>query len=162
MKILVTGGSGFVASHIVDKLISTGHKVIVIDNLTNSTKTNTNPKAVLIKKSILDDLSKEFSGVDIVIHHAAQVSVTKSIEDPMFDAKINILGTLNILEHCRKYGVKKIIYANSGGAAAGDNTNMVTEESPIKPAYNRALSFCIQSFVWTEVYFIKICKCVWT
>ncbi|MBI5332500.1 MAG: NAD-dependent epimerase/dehydratase family protein [Candidatus Aenigmarchaeota archaeon] len=133
MKIIVTGGAGFVASHAVDKLIAKGHDVIVIDNLTNSSEANINPKAKLVQKSILDNLSSEFHGIDVVIHHAANVFVTKSIEDPVFDAQINIMGSLNILEHCRKAGVKKIIYANSGGAAAGENSRIVTESSLIKP-----------------------------
>ncbi|MFH0837535.1 MAG: NAD-dependent epimerase/dehydratase family protein [Candidatus Aenigmatarchaeota archaeon] len=133
MNILVTGGAGFVASHVVDKLIKLGHRVIIIDNLTNSSRKYINPKAILVEKSILDDISKEFSGIDVVIHHAANVFVTKSIEDPMLDAKINIIGSLNILEHCRKAKVKKIIYANSGGAAAGETNKNVTEETPVKP-----------------------------
>src|SRR3989338_7377211 len=135
MKILVTGGAGFIGSHIVDKLVE-NHDVHVLDNLSNSSKANVNKGAKLHKKNINVGLEKIFKNekFDTVIHQAANVFVTKSLKDPIFDATVNILGSLNILENCRKHGVKKIIYANSGGAGSGEPQYLpVDEEHPIKP-----------------------------
>lgn len=117
MKILVTGGAGFIASHIVDKLIDKQHEVIIIDNLSTGKTENINPKAKFYKEDIINKenikliFNKETP--EILIHHAAQIDVQKSIMNPSEDALINIVGTINLLECCRDYGVKKIIYASS-------------------------------------------------
>jgi len=109
-KILVTGGAGFIGSHLVDKLIADGHKVIVVDNLSTGKKENINKKAKFYKldicsPKIFEVFKKEKP--DIVFHLAAQINVRKSVEDPINDAKINILGSLNILEVSQKFKVKK-------------------------------------------------------
>ncbi len=135
MRILVTGGTGFIGSHIVDKLVD-NNDVLVVDNLSNSTKDNLNPRAEFHQLDINDPKIENVfkNGIDVVIHQAANVFVTKSIKDPVFDATSNILGSLNILENCRKFGVKKIIYANSGGAGSGEPEYLpVDENHPIKP-----------------------------
>ena len=111
MKILITGGAGFIGSHIVDKLIEQGYEVIIIDNLSTGKKENLNSKAKFFELSITDTKIEEVfkqEKPEFVIHQAAQVDVTKSIEDPIFDANINIIGSLNLLENCRKYGIKNI------------------------------------------------------
>ena len=113
MKILVTGGAGFIGSHIVDKLIARGDEVIVLDNLSTGKKSNRNVKVKLYEMSITDDAVEQVfdkERPEFVIHQAAQVDVTRSIKDPVYDAEINIIGSLKILEYCRKYGVKKIVY----------------------------------------------------
>ncbi len=124
MKILVTGGAGFIGSNIVDKYIETGYDVVVIDNLSTGKKENLNPKA----KFYLADIT-EFSQIeeifsiekpDVVNHHAAQIDVRRSVAEPCYDAKVNILGSLNILELCVKYKVKKFIFASSGGTIYGE------------------------------------------
>ncbi|RLC39550.1 MAG: UDP-glucose 4-epimerase [Candidatus Nealsonbacteria bacterium] len=132
MKILVTGGAGFIGSHLTDKLIEQGHKVTVVDNLSTGKKENLNPKAKFYQ---LDIQSPEIAGVfekekpEIVFHFAAQIDVRKSVENPIESAKVNILGSLNLLENSRKYGVKKIIFASSGGAIYGETDVIPTPES---------------------------------
>lgn len=121
-KILVTGGAGFIGSHLVDALIKKGQRVIVVDNLLTGKKENINPRAKFYK---IDVCSNKLNSVfkrekpDFVFHLAAQINVRYSIEDPIFDAQSNIIGGLNILENCRKYGVKKIIFSSTGGAMYG-------------------------------------------
>ncbi len=137
MKILVTGGCGFIGSHIVDKLIRLGNQVIILDNLSTGKKENLNPKAkffyIDINDTKVEDIFKT-EKPDYVIHQAAHVDVVKSLKDPIFDAKTNILGSLNILENCRKYGVKKIVYGNSGGAGPGEPKYVpIDEEHPVNP-----------------------------
>lgn len=124
MKILVTGGAGFIGSNIVDALILKKHKVVIIDDLSTGNLKNVNKKAKFYKFSVTDgkQINKTFEKekFDIVIHHAAQLDVRKSVEDPLFDADVNIKGSLNILEACKNTKVKKIIFASSGGTMYGE------------------------------------------
>lgn len=124
MKILVTGGAGFIGSHIVDEYIEMGHKVVVIDNLLTGKKHNINKKAKFYKVDICNNgaLEKIFykEKFEIINHHAAQLDVRKSVEDPKFDASVNIIGTLNLLELSVKYKIKKFIFASSGGTIYGE------------------------------------------
>ena len=115
-NILVTGGAGFIGSHLVDELILQGFKVSIIDNLSTGKLENINMKAVFYNADIVtDDLSNIFKKEcpSIVIHLAAQVSVSNANSDPIYDAKENIIGTLNILEYCKKYNVKQFVAASS-------------------------------------------------
>lgn len=136
-KILVTGGAGFIGSHIVDALIAKGHEVVVLDNLSSGKKANVNPAARLVKLDIRNPrLHKLFSDqhFEIVFHLAAQMDVRKSVDDPLFDAQTNILGGLNILENCKNFGVKKIIFSSTGGAIYGDTDIIPTPETaPLQP-----------------------------
>lgn len=125
MKILVTGGAGFIGSHIVDAYISLGHRVTVLDNFSSGRKANLNGKAVVVKGDIQSPSLKTLfarSKFDVVNHHAAQIDVRKSVADPAFDARVNILGLLNLLELSRANGVKKIIFSSSGGTYYGECT----------------------------------------
>lgn len=136
MKILVTGGAGFIGSNVVDAYIEKGYEVVVVDDLSSGKKENLNKKAKFYKLDICDKALEEVfeEGIDIVNHHAAQVDVRKSLADPAFDARINIEGSLNILENCRKYKIKKIIFASSGGVIYGECGNLPpNEDSPISP-----------------------------
>lgn len=137
---LVAGGAGFIGSHIVDRAIVDRHRVIVIDNLVTGKKTNINPKAIFVRMDIQDKrLTSVFKKYrpTIVSHHAAQIDVRKSVTDPLFDAQTNILGTLNLLECSRILGVKKFIFASSGGVVYGDTKKIPTPEThpthPISP-----------------------------
>lgn len=137
MNVLVTGGAGFIGSHIVDKLISQGHRVVVVDNLLTGKKENVHPNAIFYQCSIN---SSEVEGVfarekiDYVIHQAAQVDVGRSIQEPLLDAETNILGSVHLLELCRKYKVKKMVYGNSGGAGTGEPLYLPVDEGhPIQP-----------------------------
>jgi len=137
LRILVTGGAGFIASNIVDAYIEAGHEVSIIDNLSSGSEKNVNPKARLYK---LDIRSPEIELVfakekpDILNHHAAQIDVRKSVEDPIFDASVNITGMIALLQNCVKHGVKKVIFASSGGAIYGEPNTLPADESmPLNP-----------------------------
>lgn len=131
MKILVTGGAGFIASHIVDAFINEGHFVVVVDDLSSGFIKNINPKAKFVKANICDkNLSKLFEAekFDFVNHHAAQMDVRKSVADPAFDASTNIIGTINLLQNSVKYGVKKFMFASTGGAVYGEQDYFPADE----------------------------------
>ncbi len=140
MKVLVTGGAGFIGSHLVDRLVQEGNQVIVIDNLTSGKRKQVNKKAQFYK---MDIRSKRIERVFrkerplIVVHLAAQMNVRLSTEDPVFDADVNILGTLNLLEHAVKHGVRKVSFASSGGAVYGEQEVFPAAEShrtdPLSP-----------------------------
>ncbi|MFQ6105914.1 MAG: NAD-dependent epimerase/dehydratase family protein, partial [Candidatus Hydrothermarchaeaceae archaeon] len=136
MKILVTGGAGFIGSTTVDLLIKEGHDVVILDNISSGKEANINKAAKLCKRDISDKKVVEIfkrEDIDCVIHQAAQVMVKKSLKDPVFDAQVNILGSLNLLEACKE-SVGKIIYASSGGAVYGEPEYLpVDEKHPIKP-----------------------------
>ena len=137
MKVLVTGGAGFIGSHIVDKLIARGDEIIIVDNLSTGKSENINKEAKFYNVDISsDELGEVFKKEhpEYVIHLGAQVDVNKSIKDPLYDAQINIIGSLNILENCKRYGIKKIVYSNSGGAGSGEPQYLpVDENHPIDP-----------------------------
>ena len=137
MKIVVTGGAGFIASHIVDAYLQQGHEVHVIDDFSTGHKLNLNPSAVLHQSNVADAAA---AGVilkikpDVLNHHAAQMDVRHSVEDPLFDAGVNILGFLNLLEACKKAGTARVIFASSGGAIYGDEEPVPADEDhPKKP-----------------------------
>jgi len=136
MKILVTGGAGFIGSNLVDGLIEKGHEVLVVDNLSTGKKENINKAAKFIKLDIRSDkLKKVFDKEkpEIVYHLAAQLDITKSIEHPVWDAEQNILGSINLLENCKNFGVKKIIFSSTAGVY-GDTSNIPTsEDAPLNP-----------------------------
>ncbi len=133
MKILVTGGAGFIGSNVVDAYVDAGHEVLVVDNLYSGRRKNLNPKAGFYLMDIRSpELHKllEHERPDIINHHAAQISVPASVEDPQFDASVNIQGLINLLEGARRYGTKKVIFISSGGAIYGE-----AEEYPTSEAY---------------------------
>ncbi len=145
MKILVTGGAGFIASHLVDRLIDDGHRVIVVDNLSSGRKENINPKALFYEVDICNALALEEvfkkERPDVVNHHAAHVNVRKSVEMPIFDANINILGSLNLCELSRKYQIKKFVYVSTGGAVYGEPKGLPVKEScPVEPLSQYGIS----------------------
>lgn len=139
-KVLVTGGAGFIASHIADRYISEGYDVVVVDDLSSGKVENLNPKAVFYKIDIRD---KGISAIfekerpEIVNHHAAQMDVRRSVSDPVFDAEVNILGMLNLLQNSVRYGAKKFVFASSGGAVYGEQDIFPAPEShqtnPVSP-----------------------------
>ncbi|MEX0829990.1 MAG: NAD-dependent epimerase/dehydratase family protein [Nitrospirales bacterium] len=140
LKVLVTGGAGFIGSHLVDRLVQEGNEVSVIDNLSTGKRKQVNKKAQFYK---MDIRSKRIERVFrkerpvIVVHLAAQMNVRLSTEDPGFDADVNILGTLNLLEHTVKNGVRKVVFASSGGAVYGEQEVFPAPEShrtdPLSP-----------------------------
>lgn len=139
-KIIITGGAGFIGSHVVDKYIEYGHEVVVIDNLSTGKEENINPRARFYNIDIRDrEIETIFKKErpEIVNHHAAQMDVRRSTENPVFDAEVNILGTINLLENSIKYGVKRFIFASSGGAVYGEQRDFPAKEDhpnfPLSP-----------------------------
>ncbi|HWP49201.1 MAG TPA: SDR family oxidoreductase [Candidatus Limnocylindrales bacterium] len=137
MKILVTGGAGFIGSHVVDTFLSAGHEVVVVDNLVTGKRQNLNPQAKFYQIDIRsDELYKIFQDEQpaVVDHHAAQMDVRKSVSNPIYDAEVNILGTLNVLQAAVKSGVQKIIFASTGGAIYGEQEKFpAPEDHPTNP-----------------------------
>jgi len=137
MKIMVTGGAGFIGSNIVDACIGRGHSVLVVDDLSMGRKENVHPAAEFVQLDIRSARLREIfhsRKLDAVIHHAAQMDVRKSVEDPANDADVNILGTLNLLQNCVAEGVGKFIFASTGGAIYGDQeTFPAAEDHPLRP-----------------------------
>jgi UDP-glucose 4-epimerase len=129
--VLVTGGAGFIGSHIVDRLIGDGHTVTVVDNLSAGREANVNRAARL---EVCDLRSPRLWGVvaqarpDAVVHVAAQAAVARSVVDPPFDASVNVVGTLVLLEASRRAGVRRVVYTSTGGAAYGDTDVLPTPE----------------------------------
>lgn len=137
MKVLVTGGAGFIASHVVDTLIEHGYQVVVVDDLSTGRRSNLNPAATFYQLDIRDPkLLEVFEAErpDFVDHHAAQMDVRKSVADPQFDADVNVRGSINVLECARRTGVKKVVYISTGGAVYGEPEYLpVDEKHPINP-----------------------------
>src|ERR671930_1209568 len=139
MRILVTGGAGFIGSHVVDGFRAAGHEVAVVDNLSTGTRANLDPAIKFFQHDIRDDalesVFREFRP-EIVDHHAAQANVPASVTDPVYDASVNVLGGLNLLKHAAAHGVKKFIYISSGGAMYGEPDPRqlpVKESAPVRP-----------------------------
>lgn len=138
MKILVTGGAGFIASHITDAFVNEGHNVVVLDDLSSGFEKNINPKAKFVKGNICDKelVEKLFNEeqFDVINHHAAQMDVRRSVKDPAFDANTNIIGTINLLQNAIKYKVKKFMFASTGGAVYGEQAYFPADENhPTQP-----------------------------
>jgi UDP-glucose 4-epimerase len=137
VKILVTGGAGFIGSHVVDAFVAAGHSVAVADNLSTGSPAWVNPAARL---RVVDVRSARLAEVfaaerpEVVAHLAAQAGVGRSVSDPAFDASVNILGGLNLLDCCRRFGVRRLLYSSTGGAAYGDTDLLPTpEDHPMLP-----------------------------
>jgi len=131
MKFLVTGGAGFIASHIVDRLIKEGHHVAIVDNMSTGKESNLTPKAKLYKMDICDPALEsvfEAEKPDYVSHHAAQISVVVSVRDPQLDVQMNIIGAINVLQQCMKHKVKKLIFSSSGGTVYGEPEYLPADE----------------------------------
>ncbi|APH16614.1 3-beta hydroxysteroid dehydrogenase/isomerase family protein [Clostridium sporogenes] len=143
MKVLVSGGAGFIGSNLVDKLINLGHNVCIIDNLSTGNINNVNKKAKLYINDILDpNVSKIFEKekFDIVYHLAAQIDVQKSITNPIFDSDVNVCGTINIINNCVNYNVKKIVYSSSAAVYGHPGYLPIDEKHGISPISYYGLS----------------------
>jgi UDP-glucose 4-epimerase len=137
LRILVTGGAGFIGSHVVDGFRAAGHEVAVLDNLSTGSRANLDPAVPLFERDIrdpgLEHVFREFSP-EVVNHHAAQANVPASVTDPVYDASVNVLGGLNLLRASAATGVRKFIYISSGGAMYGEPSSLpVPETAPVRP-----------------------------
>jgi UDP-glucose 4-epimerase len=138
VRILVTGGAGFIGSHVVDALLSSGHEVAILDNLATGNRENVNPKAFFYDIDVRnrEGVGRVFAEFQphVLNHHAAQAEVPKSIDDPVFDAEVNLLGGLNLLRSAADSGVRKFIFISTGGALYGDPEVVPCDEThPIRP-----------------------------
>lgn len=136
-KVLVTGGAGFIGSHVVESLLDQGHDVVVVDNLVTGHRENVDPRARFyqldIRSAELGDLF-ERERPDAISHHAAQMNVRRSVSDPLYDADVNVLGSLNLIECAVRHKVKKFIYISSGGAVYGEPEELPCDENhPVNP-----------------------------
>jgi UDP-glucose 4-epimerase len=136
VKVLVTGGAGFIGSHIADLLLVTGHDVAVVDNLTTGKRANLDPRARFYE---VDIVSSDLESVllaerpEVVFHQAAQMSVKVSTDDPRYDAQVNVLGLINVLEGCAAAGVRKVIFASSGATYGNPRYLPIDEDHPQLP-----------------------------
>jgi UDP-glucose 4-epimerase len=144
-RVLVTGGAGFIGSHLVDRLVADGHKVIVVDDLSSGRMRHLESALASGRVTFLqmDVRSKRFGAVfhvhlpTVVVHLAAQIDVRRSVADPILDADVNVLGTLNVLEHARRTGARKVLVASSGGCVYGEPRSLPVKETaqtrPLSP-----------------------------
>jgi len=137
MRVLVSGGAGFIGSHVVDAYVAEGYDVVIVDSLVTGRRDYLNPRARFyemdIRDSALGDIF-ERERPEVVNHHAAQASVPVSVADPSHDADVNVMGTLNLLELAREFGTRRIIFASTGGAIYGEPEHIPADEShPTRP-----------------------------
>lgn len=136
-RILVTGGAGFIGSHVADACVAGGNEVMVIDDLSSGKKEQVPAEARFVLCDVTSDTAVEAVRTfrpEILIHHAAQIDVRASVADPQFDAQVNILGSIRLMEAARQYGVRKFIFASSGGAGYGEQERFPADEShPVRP-----------------------------
>ena len=162
MRVLVTGGAGFIGSHIVDALIEHGHNVSVVDDLSEGSRANLNPRARLFDVSVNDAcaLERAFAEAkpEIVSHHAAQISVRNSMYDPTHDAQVNIIGSLNVLEAAVKHDVERFIFASTSAVYSRPQTLPMSETHPMMPESVYGVSkLSVENFVrlYSNTYGIK-------
>jgi UDP-glucose 4-epimerase len=159
MNILVTGGAGFIGSNVADAFIAEGHNVCIIDNFSSGKDENVNPKAKVYRMDIRDaavDAIFRDEKIDVMCHHAAQMDVRKSVADPQFDASVNVLGFLNLMEAGRKYHLKKVIFASTGGAIYGEQDHFPADENhPTRPLSPYGITKLVTEkylFFYKEIY----------
>ena len=140
MKVLVSGGAGFIGSHVVDAYVEAGHDVLIVDDLSTGHRENLNPAARFYEVDIRSESVREIferERPEALSHHAAQMDVRRSVADPIFDAQVNLVGLLNLMETGRQHGLKRVVFASSGGTVYGEqNTFPATEnhsQAPISP-----------------------------
>ena len=135
MRVLLTGGAGFIGSHVADQLLARGHDVTVVDDLSTGKRENVPEGALFYELDIRGGCVKAFEEFEpeALCHQAAQMDVRRSVREPAFDADVNVLGTLRLLENCVKYDTKKIVFASTGGAIYGECDGPTAEDAPRRP-----------------------------
>ena len=161
--VCITGGAGFIGSHVADAFLAEGRRVLILDNLSGGRRENVPQGAELhvldIRSKEAADLVRE-SGIEILVHHAAQMDVRRSVEDPVFDADVNILGSLNLAEAARRGGVRQILFASTGGAIYGEQDYFPADEShparPVSPYGVSKLAFERYLFYYHVTYGLDV------
>jgi UDP-glucose 4-epimerase len=136
VRVLLTGGAGFIGSHVAEQLLARGHEVIVVDDLSSGKRENVPAGARFFKEDIRSGCEEVFQKLrpEVLCHQAAQMDVRRSVREPDFDAGVNVLGTIRLLQNCAKYGVRRVIFASSGGAVYGEQQKFpASEEHPRYP-----------------------------
>jgi UDP-glucose 4-epimerase len=160
VRILVTGGAGFIGSHVTDGFVALGAEVAVFDNLSTGRRDFVHPKARFFEGDLTrpDEIERciaEFRP-EVVDHHAAQIDVRRSLEDPIHDARTNVLGALALLQSCARHGVKKLIYSSTGGAIYGEGRELPASEThPLRPESPYGVSKCALELylpIWKAVH----------
>ncbi len=164
MKILVTGGAGFIGSHCADEFLNQGHDVVVVDNLSSGKRQNVPERAKFYHVDIRDEALGEImadEGPDVICHHAAQVSVRDSVDDPVMDAEINIIGGIKLANLAITSGTKRIIFSSTGGAIYGEQEEFPASEShplrPLSPYGVAKLSFEKYLDYYRQVFGLQYC-----
>ncbi|HAP35693.1 MAG TPA: UDP-glucose 4-epimerase [Bacteroidetes bacterium] len=159
MNVLVTGGAGFIGSNVVDAFINEGHNVIILDNFSSGKDENVNPKAKVYRMDIQDSAVENIfrdENIEVMCHFAAQMDVRKSVADPKFDASVNVLGFLNLMESGRKHGLKKVTFSSTGGAIYGEQDYFPADEQhpmrPLSPYGITKLTTEKYLFFYKEIY----------
>lgn len=157
MNILVTGGAGFIGSQIAEAYINAGHDVIILDNLSTGVREFVHPKAKFYERDICDDSISEIfeeNKIDVINHHAAQIDLRKSVEDPKFDIQVNVAGSVNLLQNAVKHKVKKFIFASTGGAIYGEHDYFpADEEHPTRPYAPYGINkLCVEKYLFYYNY----------
>ncbi len=164
MKALVTGGAGFIGSHLVDALLAAGHDVCVVDDLSRGQRaqvaSDARLHAVDVRSAALHDVVAA-EKPEIVFHQAAQIDVRRSVSEPLLDTDINVVGTVNLLQACATAGVRRVVFASSGGAIYGDTEVIPTPEThPAMPAsLYGAAKLCGETYggVYASLYGLEFC-----
>jgi UDP-glucose 4-epimerase len=139
MRVLLTGGAGFIGSHVAEQLLARGHEVAVVDDLSSGKRENVPEGAMFYERDIRSGCAEVFEEFrpDALSHQAAQMDVRRSVREPYFDAEVNVLGTIRLLEGCVRYGVKKLVFASTGGAIYGEQRELPAPEdhpqNPVSP-----------------------------
>jgi len=159
MKVLVTGGAGFIGSNVVDLFIKNGHDVVIVDDLSTGRRANINSRAKFYEMDIRDPGMREIFASErpeIVDHHAAQIDVRRSVSDPRFDADVNLLGSIQLAELAHEFGVRKFIYISSGGAIYGEPVYLPCDEAhpvqPLAPYGASKYTFELYLYLYKETY----------
>ena len=159
MNILVTGGAGFIGSNVTDAFIEAGHNVVILDDFSSGKQENVNPKAKVYKMDVQDPAVENIfrdEKIEVMCHHAAQMDVRKSVADPKFDASVNVLGFLNLMEQGRKYGLKKVLFSSTGGAIYGEQDYFPADEQhPTRPLSPYGITKLVTEkylFFYKEIY----------
>ena len=152
MRAVVTGGAGFVGSHLVDALIERGEEVVVVDNLSSGKRENVHPRATLLEQDIRDGI--DLAGADVVFHLAAQADVQTSVKRPEYDAEVNVVGTVRVAEAARSAGVQ-VVFSSTGGAIYGECDAPAAEDSRLAPLSPYGIAkLCAEQYLlgWNRIH----------